>query len=287
MTSTLWFWIVLIVAILIVIWIVKKFIWRIIIILICLFVLFFIIKWIFPSAADSILTWAKTVPVKATNWLNTAVLNKDIVLPLEKTDISDEKDSDKIEKTDLDNIEVVDIDKKEEKKWSWFSRLFKKKNKVEEEIDIEVEKENVDVEVEKHEEEVVDLWKSIKKEEVEVDSWSKKKNNTWDHRIIQTWTILTPLEETMSEVVATWLNADDEVVYYIQSNPQEISWEVEEVNEDWEKVYYIPSNPQPVKKATETVNKWTSSNKTAQKASWWAWWLSASDLAEANAIFGN
>jgi isopentenyl diphosphate isomerase/L-lactate dehydrogenase-like FMN-dependent dehydrogenase len=78
--------------------------------------LFFIIKWIFPSTADSILTWAKTVPVKATNWHNTAVLNKDIVLPLEKTDISDEKDSDKIEKTGLENIEVVDIDKKEEKK---------------------------------------------------------------------------------------------------------------------------------------------------------------------------
>lgn len=247
--------------------------------------MFFIIKWIFPSTADSILTWAKTVPVKATNWLNTAVLNKDIVLPLEKTDISDEKDSDKIEKTDLDN---VDIDKKEEKKWSWFSRIFKKKNKkVEEEIDLEVEEEKVTVEVEKHDEEVVDLWKEIEKEEVKVDSWSNKKNNTWDYRIIQTWTILVPSEETMSEVVATWLNADNEVVYYIQSNPQEISWEVEEVNEDWEKVYYIPSNPQPAQNTTKAANKWTSSNKTAQKTSWWAWWLSASDLAEANAIFGN
>ena len=163
MTSTLWFWIICIIVILTIIWILRRFIGRVIILCITLVILFFVYKLIAPTSAANLLNWFKDVPAKATNFVNRELLNKDIIIPLSsdirdnvydsvsdsvsglvdgaESSLKDVKDSitDSVDnivdetKVSVDDIVDVEIEEEQEdeSRYSWFARLFKKNKKTE------------------------------------------------------------------------------------------------------------------------------------------------------------
>ena len=131
MTSTLWFWIVCLIALLFVIWILRRIIWRVVIICIVLFLIVIIWRWISPNIIDSVLSWFYDLPVRATNYVNTEILNKDIILPLNTVASSVDEIKDNIDDT-IDEVtteidETVDIVEEtvEEPQYSWFARLLR------------------------------------------------------------------------------------------------------------------------------------------------------------------
>lgn len=82
MTSTLWFWIILACLLLILVFLIRRYLGRVILILLFLFVLLFIYKWLNPVGAGKILLEMKAFPVQITNIVNQKVLGNTVVLAL-------------------------------------------------------------------------------------------------------------------------------------------------------------------------------------------------------------
>lgn len=113
--------------------------------------MFLIWRWISPSTADGLLNWFQDLPVKATNFVNTELLNKDIVLPLHnpvKDVVEDVKDSvddvvDEVDSTigELTDVPETAVKNEEGPRYSWLSKLFSS-DETDENEDITVEEKN-------------------------------------------------------------------------------------------------------------------------------------------------
>lgn len=219
MESTLWFWIVIAILLLIIFFSLKRYLGRVFLILLFCFVLFFVYKWISPKGADRLRLAIKNIPVSTTNFLNAAVFKNEIQLPLPSNTSS---------QADLEIKELP-----EEEKVSWFARLFGKKKK----SDLSLEEPLL----------------------------------TWELTLTEvqllTGEILLPQEEVD-------LLLEQEQAQQEQSENQALEADAErtEMPAEEEEIIYIKSNPKPAKK-TQT------SSPSSQ--------LSAEDLAEARAIFGD
>ena len=134
MTSTLWFWILCLIVLLFVIWFIRKLIWRVIIICVVLFLLFIVWRWISPATADSVLNWLQDLPVRATNYVNTDILNKDIILPLHNPvdsvkETIEEWIDELTDGVDFETLESewdveIAVEEEEGPRYSWLSKLF-------------------------------------------------------------------------------------------------------------------------------------------------------------------
>lgn len=80
MTSTLWFWIVLILLVLIIFFLIKRYLGRFLLICLFLVVLFFVYKWIFPKGGAALLNRFETLPTRTVNFVNRELLKNTIEL---------------------------------------------------------------------------------------------------------------------------------------------------------------------------------------------------------------
>ena len=313
MTSTLWFWIAVLIVLLYVIWFIRRFIWRVIIICVVLGLLLLIWRWISPSTADWFLRWIQDLPVRAPNYVNTDILNKDIILPLHNPveTVSDKIEewidalSGEVSSETLDSEWNVEITVKEEEKprYSWLSKLFKDDEAAEgeqvvvETIDDEniensnettwgakqfVEKrhEGVDVRLSENWEVIIETitsdWEKI------VDSVAKVWNWSWDTSKKE------EVKETEKEVVkkvekvttTTWATEKTEKKETTVKTGTKASEKTKKEEEN--EVVYLKSNPKNTSKTTTTKTTTTDAKITPVKA---VRWLTAAEVREANEIF--
>lgn len=196
-------------------------------------------KWIFPAGASALIHWIQSVPVQVTNCFNRNILKNNIELGGEESSASS------LQKETLGTIslsEATSITPVEEKKESWFKRLFKKKQKPDSKSESQLLSGSL-----------------LLQEGVLIDanspgSWAIESELSWE-KVADQATIIVKGEVS-------------------QSKTGGIEIMEEESLEATDEVYYLPSNP----KQASSPKKITSSSSSE---------LSAEDLEEARAIFGN
>ena len=304
MTSTLWFWIMCFIALLIVLWIIKKIIWKVIIIAVCLAIIFFIFKLVAPASAQNVWNWVKDLPVKATNYVNTEILNKDIVLPI-PSDITDSV-SDGIENvkdiipdvsidtedtTEKDVISIEDESEKiteevDESRYSWFARLFKK-NKDKEEVTLVEPGIEID-------EPIIEVIEPTEENNEVTLTWKIAEEKTWDSVEIKLTSGAVVIETTN----ASWEKTIEEVVNFNDKNQEEKKPEgkkvtgttltktwavktgvVETGTKEENEIVIIPSNPKNPENLKKDGEKATGSVITTK------WGLTSSEINEVRSIF--
>ena len=297
MTSTLWFWILLAFILLIILWELRKFIGRIIIVCVVLFVVFWIFKRIAPSSANTTWYWIKNIPVKTTNFVNKELLNKDIVIPL-SDGISNTVDTVSDALTDgvenavdkvIDNVEIIDdavtneVDEAEElivdtteisenteeealqndeevdeSRYSWFARLFKKNKKQEVAEETSTWETMQDVVAEN-----VDDEEDTQEDKVEVK--------------LSSWAVV--IETTN----ASWEKVVEEIVTLTGKNVSNTTWKVTTGANKEDTPVYLPSNPHNSKNSTGS--KATTGSSTGTVITTKRWGLTAAEIQEINTIF--
>lgn len=313
MTSTLWFWIVLLIVLLFLIWFIRRLIWRVIIICVVLFLLFLLWRWIHPSSANATWRWISNIPVNATNFVNHDLLNKDIVLPLYnpiesvKDTITDAVDIDILpDDVDIDidvtDDKVVDSDE-EEPRYSWFSKFFNSDNdgekksddkKIDDLIDVEIDNSEVSTGskqfVENRQQESVELklsdnweiivettttgWEKIIDTVVKV--WSDKGSSNDVEDVVKTWDTKTTKVEKTTEVEKSKKVEKQDAV----------TWSKTATSEKENDVVYIQSNPKKVETSTNKSTTTKTSSTTTETTSYKAVkGLTADEVREANEIF--
>ena len=250
------------------------------------------------------------LPVRATNYVNTEILNKDIILPLHNPveTVSDKIEewidalSGEVSSETLDSEWNVEITVKEEEKprYSWLSKLFKDDEAVEgeqvvvETIDdkniensnettwgakqfVEKRHEGVDVRLSENWEVIIETitsdWEKI------VDSVAKVWNWSWD-------TSKKEEVKVVEKVTTTWATEKTEKKETIEKKETTVKTgtkasektKKEEENE----VVYLKSNPKNTSKTTTTKTTTTDAKITPVKA---VRWLTAAEVREANEIF--
>ena len=252
------------------------------------------------------------LPVRATNYVNTEILNKDIILPLHNPveTVSDKIEewidalSGEVSSGTLDSEWNVEITVKEEEKprYSWLSKLFKDDKAVEgEQVVVEavddqnvensdettwgvkqfVEKrhEGVDVRLSENWEVIIETitsdWEKI------VDSVAKVWNWSWDTSKKE------EVKETEKEVVkkvekvtTTWATEKTEKKETTVKTGTKASEKTKKEEEN--EVVYLKSNPKNTSKITTTKTTTTDAKITPVKA---VRWLTAAEVREANEIF--
>ena len=303
MTSTLWFWIACLIVLLFVIWFIRKIIWRVVIICVVLFLLFIVWRWISPSTADGVWHWLQDLPVRATNYVNTDILNKDIILPLHnpvdsvKETIEEWIDELK-EGVDVDVLDSewdVEIAVEEEQgpRYSWLSKLFGGDESAE----------GDEVTVDGETSEIIDnedgsTW--VSKQFVEKrHEWVDVKLSENGEIVIET--ITSSGEKVIDTVAKVWSTSEESSVEVKEENkpemkvttiestakPEKVTTkkdvkvkEKEEANE----VVYLKSNPKKQETKTTTTTKATTTDSKAAPVKA-VRGLTAEEVREANEIF--
>lgn len=259
MTSTLWFWIVVLLLLLIVVWLIKKYLGRFLLICLFLCILFFVYKWIFPNGAAALTHWIQSVPVQVTNYFNRSILKNNIELGADiSSAVSQQKES--ISEISLSKGEQVTVvePKSEEKKESWFRRLFKKKTEPKNEVQLSSGS--------------LASQEIVLKDEVLASSWAAKVELSWETIVAQTGVLVKEVLLWTWKVWSVEVEVNSGILFPSKTGKVEILEEQEDMQEDIEEVYYLPSNPKPS----------SSPKKTTFSSS-----LSAEDLREAREIFWN
>lgn len=244
------------------------------------------------------------LPVRATNYVNTEILNKDIILPLHNPveTVTDKIEewidalSGEVSSETLDSEWNVKITVKEEEKprYSWLSKLFKDEESVEgEQVNVDViddeniensnettwgakqfvEKrhEGVDVRLSENWEVIIETvtsdWETI------VDSVAKVWNWSWD-------TSKKEEVKVVEKVTTTWATEKTEKKETTVKTGTKASEKTKKEEEN--EVVYLKSNPKNTSKTTTTKTTTTDAKITPVKA---VRWLTAAEVIEANEIF--
>lgn len=303
MTSTLWFWIACLIVLLFVIWFIRKIIWRVVIICVVLFLLFIVWRWISPSTADGVWHWLQDLPVRATNYVNTDILNKDIILPLHnpvdsvKETIEEWIDELK-EGVDVDVLDSewdVEIAVEEEQgpRYSWLSKLFGG-DKSDEGDKVTVEEDTSKNSVDE------DGTTSDPKQFVENrHEWVDVKLSDDGSIVIET--ITSSGEKIVDTVAKVWSTSEESKVEVKEEKKPEMkvttTWsttKVEKVDnkkvektskkEEANEVVYLKSNPKKQETKTTTTTKATTTDSKAAPVKA-VRGLTAEEVREANEIF--
>ena len=301
MTSTLWFWILCLIVLLFVIWFIRKLIWRVIIICVVLFLLFIVWRWISPATADSVLNWLQDLPVRATNYVNTDILNKDIILPLHNPvdsvkETIEEWIDELTDGVDFETLESewdveIAVEEEEGPRYSWLSKLFSS-DKSDEADEVTVEEntsKNLDVD---------DGTTWVSKQFVENrHEWVDVKLSENGEIVIET--ITSSWEKIIDTVAKVWSTSEESKVEVKEENKPEVkvttiestaktekdeTKKVEETTkkEESNEVVYLKSNPKNEETKTTTTKTTTENNVTPVKS---VKGLTAEEVREANEIF--
>ena len=312
------------ILLLFVIWFIRKLIWRVIIICVVLFLLFLIWRWISPSTADNVLNWLQDLPVRATNFVNTDILNKDIVLPLHnpvKSAVENVKESvdnavdavdevvDDVDSTidELTDVSETAIEDNEWPRYSWLSKLFND------------DKSDVNEEV------IIDDINNKNSENDNGTTWAKQfveKRHEWvdlklsENGEIIIETITSSWEKIIDKVAKVWnwsgdqsTNEEAKEIDKKESNKVETpkndvkvtvttktvttetkkadtTKKVDSTKEEENEIVYIKSNPKKEDKKTTTTTTTTKTTSATNEAPVKAIkGLTAAEVREANAIF--
>ena len=293
MTSTLWFWITCLVILLFIIWWIRRFIWRVIIICVVLFLLVLVWRWISPNTVDSVLWWFQDLPVRATNYVNTEILNKDIVLPLHNqvTSIKDEI-SDSVEEGIGELTEVIDtgeivVDKtpvkdNEEPRYSWFAKFFKDdETSVDEEVIVEEDNEEIHAKDDEGKE-PKKFVENRQQESIELKFWEN-----WEIVVETTTRSWEKIVDKVAQVGSETSNGTgkEEVKKETKKEVKENSGskveETKKADEEENEVVYIKSNPKKTENTTTTKTT-TDATTTPVKS---VRGLTAAEVREANELF--
>ena len=291
MTSTLWFWITCLIILLFIIWWIKRFIWRVIIICVVLFLVVIVWRWISPNTVDSVLWWFQDLPVRATNYVNTEILNKDIVLPLHNqvTSIKDEI-SDSVEEGIGELTEVIDageivvdetpVKDNEEPRYSWFAKFFKDdETPVHEEVIVDEDDEEIHAK-DGEGKEAKKFVENRQQESIELKFWEN-----WEI-VVETTTrswekIVDKVAQVGSETSGTWKEeVKKETKKEVKENTGSKVKETKKEDKEENEVVYIKSNPKKVEtQTTKTTTEVTTTPVKSVKG------LTAAEVREANELF--
>lgn len=249
-------------------------------------------RWISPNTVDSVLWWFQDLPVRATNYVNTEILNKDIVLPLHNqvTSIKDEI-SDSVEEATNELPEVIDdeivVDKtpvkdNEEPRYSWFAKFFKDdETSVDEDVIVEEDNE----EIHAKDDEGKDPKKFVEnrqQESIELKFWEN-----WEIVVETTTRSWEKIVDKVAQVGSDNANGTGteevkkESKKEVKENTGSKVKETKNADKDENEVVYIKSNPK--KDENTTTTKTTTDATTTPVKS--VRGLTAAEVREANELF--
>ena len=291
------------IVLLFVIWFIRKIIWRVVIICVVLFLLFIVWRWISPATADGVLNWLQDLPVRATNYVNTDILNKDIILPLHNPvdsvkETIEEWIDELTDGVDFETLESewdveIAVEEEEGPRYSWLSKLFSS-DKSDEGDEVTVDDETSKISVDE------DGTTSGSKQFVENrHEWVDVKLSDDGSIVIET--ITSSGEKIVDTVAKVWSTSEESKVEVKEEKKPEMkvttTWSTTKVDnkkvektskkEEANEVVYLKSNPKKEETKTTTTTKTKTTTTTDSKAApvKAVKGLTAAEVREANEIF--